>query len=505
MFQCNKNYHFLQFLNKPILQKKHTNFFCYNLNKDDKKTCIKPLIVIKRTKKEDTMTANTKKIITRLTNNEKTQAITLAKQIWKLAEPGFCEHNSAKLTADYLSRAGFHVEFCFPNIPTAFIAVFGLGKPIIGILGEYDALPACTPEKFTKNTYGHGCGHHLVGAGGALAAVVLARMLKQSNRHGTIVFLGCPAEELLAGKVYMARDGAFDGLDVCLEWHPGVKTYVDVYGGSALDSLVFEFYGVTAHAAFAHAGRSALDGAMLTDVAVNYLREHVPERVRIHGVLTRGGYAPNVVPDYARLWYYVRAPDRKTVDTITQRVIRCARAGAMATDTKLKVRYLTGVYERLPNMTLANLLFNNLRMFGQLVPSANEKKEIKQKGLKPEFNREISMSEEVSRASNDADNVSWITPLGYFCFSCMPKATKGHHTTCTIQSNTAFAYRGMVRSAEVLIATAWELIINPRLLQKVRKEFMKKTKKIQYNPLVPATQKPSLLQRLCGIADFMAV
>lgn len=447
------------------------------------------------------MKPNTKKLITRLTNKEKLPAITLAKQIWKLAEPGFCEHKSAKLTADYLAMAGFRVEFCFKNIPNAFRAVFGNGKPIIGILGEYDALPGCAPENSTKNTYGHGCGHHLIGAGGALAAVVLSRMLKQSKRPGTIVFLGCPAEELLAGKVYMARDGAFDGLDVCLECHPGVKTCIDIYGGSALDSLVFEFYGVTAHGAFAHSGRSALDAAMLTDVAVNYLREHVPERVRIHSVLTKGGDAPNVVPDYARLWYYVRAPNRKTVDTITRRVILCAKAGAMATETKLKVRYLTGVYERLPNMALANLLFDNLRMFGQLIPSAKEKKEIKQKGLKPQFNREISMSKEVSRASNDADNVSWITPLGYFGFGCVPKATRGHHTTFTIQSNTEFAYRGMVRAAEVLAATAWDLIVNPRLLQKVRNEFMKKTKKFHYDPLIPTTQKPSLITFLCGITE----
>ena len=434
-----------------------------------------------------------KKIITRLINKEKASATTLAKQIWELAEPGFCEYKSARLLAEYLDRAEFHVDFCFKNIPTAFKAISGRGKPIIGILGEYDALPDCNPDKFAKNTYGHGCGHHLIGAGGALTAVVLSTMLKQSNKKGTIVFLGCPAEELLAGKVYMARDGAFDGLDVCLEWHPGVKTYVDIHGGSALDSIAFEFYGITAHGAFAHAGRSALDAAMLTDIAVNYLREHVPEQVRIHGVVTEGGNAPNVVPAYARLWYYVRAPDRKTVKEITKRVILCAKAGAIATETRVKVHYLTGVYERLPNVTLGKLLFKNLRLFGPLIPSPSEKKEIKRKGLDPEFDSRISMSEKPSRASNDADNVSWITPLGYLSFGCVPKGTKGHHTSFVIQSNTTFAYRGMAHASAILTATAWDLMVKPHLLQKVRKEFLEKTKKFQYDPLVPSTQKPPVI------------
>ncbi|MFW6159118.1 MAG: amidohydrolase, partial [Planctomycetota bacterium] len=245
-----------------------------------------------------------RKLVKKAVRPERRKAKALAGRIWELAEPAFKEHESARLLADYLADRGFDVSFPFESVPTALKAVKGTGRPVVGMLGEYDALPDCGEE---PGTWGHACGHNLLGVGAAVGAVAAAKLLDETDTRGRVVYWGCPAEEALAGKAYMAREGAFRRMDACLCWHPSGGTRVKAAGGSALDSLLFEFHGKTAHGAYAHGGRSALDAAILMDVAVNYLREHVPENVRIHCVIRDGGNAPNVVPEYARIWYYVRA------------------------------------------------------------------------------------------------------------------------------------------------------------------------------------------------------
>jgi aminobenzoyl-glutamate utilization protein B len=425
---------------------------------------------------------------------ERGAATDAASRIWELAEPPLREQESAEVLADYLADRGFHVEFPFKQLPTAFRATAGRGKPVIGFLGEYDALPDCGER---KGTYGHACGHNLLGTAAAVAAVATSRILAEGDRPGRLVYWGCPAEEALSGKVYMARDGAFRGMDACLAWHPGSQTAVSYAGGAALDSLVFEFHGRTAHGAYAEGGRSALDAAMIMDVAANYLREHVPDNVRMHCVIRDGGSAPNVVPETARIWYYVRARDREQVDGITQRLRLCARGAATATETRVRMKRLTSVYSRLRNRPLADLILKNLKLMGAPRPSPKDKRLVEELGKEADFARGVKepISEAAGFATSDEDNVSWLAPLGGFSVACVARSARGHHRDYTAQSNLPFAHRGMLRAAEVMAATAWDLASRPKLLSAVQREFRKGTKGFRYDPLIPARQRPPIDDR----------
>jgi aminobenzoyl-glutamate utilization protein B len=420
---------------------------------------------------------------------ERRAAASAAARIWELAEAPLREHESARVLADYLAERGFEVEFPFAQMPTAFKAVSGKGKPAIGFLGEYDALPDCGAK---KGAFGHACGHNLLGTASAVAAVAVSRLLAGHRRAGRIVYWGCPAEEALAGKVYMARDGAFRGLDACLTWHPGNQTAVSYAGGAALDSLVFEFHGRTAHGAYAEGGRSALDAAMIMDVSANYLREHVPDNVRMHCVIRHGGSAPNVVPELARIWYYVRARDRDQVDEITRRLRLCARGAATATETRMKMKRLTSVYSRLRNRPLADLILENLKLMGAPRPSAKDRRLVEELGKEPDFASAVTepISETAGFATSDEDNVSWLAPLGGFSVACVARSARGHHRDYTAQSNLPFAHRGMLRAAEVMAGTAWDLLTQPKVLERVKGEFRKGTKGFTYDPLIPARQRP---------------
>ncbi|HUT01106.1 MAG TPA: amidohydrolase [Phycisphaerae bacterium] len=413
----------------------------------------------------------------------------VADAIADLAEPGFGEVESSRLLAGYLQERGFAVEWPWRHMPTAFKAARGRGRPVVGLLAEYDALPNCGPR---EGTWGHGCGHNLLGAGSAAGAVAAAEALAQRKLPGKVVLWGCPAEEILAGKVYMARDGAFRRHDAILSWHPGSSTRVCPKGGSSMDSVLFEFFGKTAHGAYAAAGRSALDGVMLLDVAANYLREHVPENVRIHMCILDGGEAPNVVPAYAKAWYYVRGKDREQVDDVRKRLLACARGAATATETKLKVTRLAGCYSRLENAALAGLLDRNLRLFGPPRVTGRDRELVKALGKEPEFAAKVEApSDSPGRGSSDEDNVSWLAPFGQFTVACVSKKdVTGHHRDYAAQMKLPHAHRGMLRAAETLAAAVVDLCTTPRLLAKARAEFRKATKSFRYDPLVPQHQKP---------------
>ncbi|HWL51452.1 MAG TPA: amidohydrolase [Chthoniobacteraceae bacterium] len=413
----------------------------------------------------------------------------IASQIHSYAEPAFKEFKSSKLLADYLSARGFKVEFPFRNIPTAFRASWGVGAPTIGMLGEYDALPGCGEK---EGEWGHGCGHNLLGTAPAAGAVAAKAVMEKAGLRGRVVYYGCPAEETLAGKVYMARDGAFRDLSVALAWHPSPRTEVNHVGGAAMDSLVLEFFGRTAHAGGSpHLGRSALDGVILLDVAVNYLREHVRDNVRIHSVIRNGGEAPNVVPGYAKCWYFVRARNRAEVDEVRERLLACARGAAEATGTEMKWERLTGVYDRLPNDALGSVLDRNLRLFGPPRATRADRELVKSRlGLSGEFDDSIGTgSRTPSRASSDETNVSWLVPFCRFQMACYIKGTPSHHRHLTIQAALPFAGRGLLQSAKVFASTALDLFQNPAELRKVKAEFRKRTRGFEYDPLVGKTQK----------------
>ncbi len=329
----------------------------------------------------------------------------------------------------------------------------------------------------------------MLGVAPAVGAVAAKEILESNGSKGKIIYYGCPAEETLAGKVYMARDGAFRDLDVCLAWHPG-SNGVNKYGGSSLDSVVFEFFGRTAHGASAHNGRSALDAVMLTDIAANYLREHVPENVRIHSVIRDGGDAPNVVPAFAKIWYFVRGKDRKQVDEVRDRLSACARGAAEATDTEMKYSRITAVYPRLANDEMCKVVKKNLHLFGGARPNSSDKKRVQAIGYKGEFNTKISDREgQQGRGSSDEDNVSWLAPLGKFGLTCYTNQTPGHHRDLAAQAVMPFAERAMLQAAKIFAGSAIDLILDPKLVKNVRAEFRKRTRGFTYDPLIPKRQK----------------
>ncbi|NOZ20947.1 MAG: amidohydrolase [Planctomycetes bacterium] len=423
------------------------------------------------------------------------EAIELSDAIWDCAEEPFKEFRSSALVRAALERRGFIIAKEFRAMPTAFVMNWGTGRPHIGVLAEYDALPDCGLK---KGTWGHGCGHNLLGAGSTLAALIARRVMEQSRRlRGTISLLGCPAEETLAGKVYLARDGAFNGYDAILAWHPSAGNSVSRLGGSAMDSMAFEFFGRTAHGASAHMGRSALDAQELMDHAVNILREHIPENVRIHSILSVGGTAPNVVPEYARSWYYIRAKDRNEVDEITERVVKCARGAAKATETRVKTTLLAGIYNRLPNDAMVDHMQTCFKLIGPPRFTKKDKQTAKKLGLKPDFNTKIGeIGRTAGRASSDEDTVSWVAPLGRINVACSAKNVAGHHRDMTRQGKTLYAHKGMVQAGKVLALGALGLMADARLRGKVQREFKKRTKGFRFDPIVPKNQLPPIRDRI---------
>ncbi len=420
------------------------------------------------------------------------EAREIAREIWNFAEIALEEFKSAELLEDVLEENGFEVRRGVGDLPTAFIARWGEDGPAVGILGEYDALPHCGDS---HEKQGHGCGHNLFGTASAYAAIAAARALRESDAKGQIVCFGCPAEETLEGKVYMARDGAFDGIDAAITWHPGEKNFTRGGSTNAMDSIVFEFYGETAHSARdPWNGRSALDGVEIMNYGVNMMREHVIEPAKIHYVITDGGVAPNVVPSYSRVWYYVRAPKRKMVDELTGRVRNCAKAGALASGTRMKETLLTAVYENLPNDALAHCVQRNLEFVGAHAYSDEAKEFARSLGYDAPLSETISPLDPADiRPSNERGNVSWLTPLGNLMTACHAPGTPGHSWLATQQYGMEIGEKGMMTAAKTLAATALELIEDENLLKQVREEFASKTKGFTYDPIIPEGQKPNPL------------
>jgi len=400
------------------------------------------------------------------------QAIQAAETIAELAEPPLQEVQSAQTLADFLDDAGFTVTRPWADLPTAFRASAGKGRPAVGLLAEYDALPNCGAK---PGQWGHGCGHNLLGVGSATAGIAAADVLGKLGKPGRVVVFGCPAEEGLAGKVFMAARGAFAGLDAVLAWHPAAATSADIGGGAAMDSIHFVFNGRTAHAAGSpHEGRSALDAALLMDVAVNYLREHVEENARMHSVITDGGKAPNVVPERAEIYYYVRGRDRKQVDDLRRRVRLCARGAALATETRWRMRVNTSITERLGNRTLGEMMEAILRRCGppKFTPADARAAGRVTRGKKYADGLDPLHTDQ-GRGSSDEDNVSWFAPLAKINVACVPKGTVGHNREWAAMVRTPGAHRGMLKAAEALAMGTLELMLNAPLLGKAKAEFRK--------------------------------
>jgi len=410
----------------------------------------------------------------------------VAKQIWSFAEVGYQEQKSSALLQSELRTAGFDIRAGVVDIPTAFVASWGSGKPIIGIIGEFDALPGLSqqalPERaaIQQGAPGHGCGHHLFGTASTAAAIAVKEWLAANHRSGTIRFYGTPAEEGGAGKVYMVRGGLFDDVDAIVAWHPGDRNTVSSESNLANIAAKFRFRGVSAHAAAApDKGRSALDAVEAMDNMVNMMREHIPQETRIHYVITDGGKAPNVVPDYAEVYYYARQPDMRVLDGIWDRIVNAAKGAALGTGTTMEMEVISAVYNVLPNDYLSSLQRKNLERVGGVTYTAEERafaeqirKTLSEPMLPLGSEAQVQPPRDVvSYASSDIGDVSWRVPTVQLSAATWVPGTPAHSWQAVAAGGTTIGAKGMMVAAKTMALTAIDLFSDPAHVRKAREEF----------------------------------
>jgi aminobenzoyl-glutamate utilization protein B len=429
-----------------------------------------------------------------------------ALDIWGWAEPGYREVRSSKRVATLLRDAGFAVQEGVADIPTAFVASYGSGKPVIGILAEYDALPGLSqaavprPEARPETSWGHGCGHHLFGVASSAAGIALARAIDRGEVSGTVRVYGTPAEEGGAAKVFMVRAGLFADVDAVLHWHPADHNSAGDATNQARIAGKFRFHGKSAHAAAApQDGRSALDGLDVMAYAAELLREHTPDFTRIHYVVTSGGEAPNIVPDFAEAYYYVRHPDVAVVRSVWDRLLLCADAGALATETEVEVEYLGGVYNLLPNLALSRVSLRNLRAMVDLAYTPEEEafaREIQSTLTTPaplaSIGNVADRTGKIDTGSTDVGDVSWVVPTTGIDVATWVPGTPAHSWQATAAGGTTIGRKGMLLAAKTLAATAFDLFHEPQTLAEARRELETIVVANPYVPMLEPGQPPPL-------------
>jgi aminobenzoyl-glutamate utilization protein B len=448
-------------------------------------------------------------------------------KIWELAEVGLQEVKTAKTLTDILEKGGFKVEKGVAGMPSAFVATYGQGKPVIGIMGELDALPSISnkpvpyKEPLVEGGAGHGCGHNgyaTTALGGALA--VKAAMDKGLMK-GTIKLFGCPAEETLVGKVFMVRDGIFDGLDACIGHHPSSFNGATVRSGNAMNSVKFEFFGVASHAAGSpELGVSAMDAIELMNIGVNYMREHVVQETRIHYVVEDGGHEPNVVPPYARSWYYVRAPERELVDMYYQRLLDMADGADKMVGTTHKVTFLSGVHNGMENRVLAEAAIANMRAIGapkysdeeqafaaelaETIPYEKRRLALMKSNLPDAMElMDVNLNSRVydpvgagskGGGSSDVADVAWNVPTVQFRTVYTIVTAAGHSWQNTASNGTSIGHKSTVFASKVMAATVIDLLTKPELVQAAKDEWKRQMQGRVYNSPLPPDLKPPLDQ-----------
>lgn len=427
-------------------------------------------------------------------------------QIWRFAEVAMEEYRSSELLASYLENNGFQVTRGVAGMPTAFVAAYGQGEPVIGILAEYDALPGLSQELVShkqpvaEGAAGHGCGHNIFGVASTAAAVGLKEVMQNRGISGTVKLFGCPAEETVVGKVFMAREGIFDGLSCCIQWHPSSVSGVWLDSSNALNQFEVEFFGRTAHSAGdPWNARSALDAVELANVGLNYLREHLKPTARIHYVILDGGGAPNVVPDYAKAWYYVRDIDRESVEKDYKRVLKIIEAAAMMTETTYKIRFISGVHETLSNRTGNEVVYANLLLVGS--PDFSEEEQdyakkiqnnlgIEELGLKTTVEEFRLPQRSWGGGSTDVAEVSWLTPTTSLGIAFSPIGTPGHHWAAVACGGMSIGHKAMLTAAKVMAATGVDFFTRSDIITEMRKEWEGKKKGREYKSPLPPDLKP---------------
>ncbi|MEX1232984.1 MAG: amidohydrolase [Planctomycetaceae bacterium] len=431
------------------------------------------------------------------------------RSIWDYAEVGLKESRSSALLISKLRSQGFEVSAGVANMPTAFVASYGSGKPVIGILAEYDALPGLSQKVTTQREPvnagepGHACGHSGLGAGAMGAAVAVKRAMEKHGLSGTIRLYGTPAEETVIGKVYMLLDGQFDDLDVCLHWHPSSRNEVWSGSSKSLVSAKFTFSGTAAHASVSpEQGRSALDAVELMNAGVNYMREHVKDDARIHYVITNGGAAPNVVPAKATVWYYVRANQHSDAAFYYSWIRDIAKGAAIMSRTEVDVTVDTDCHELIPNTPLSEMLYRNLQTVSP--PTFTEEEHAFSRRLQmplfEEFGTQfelaldesihpINVSMDANTGSTDVGDVSWYVPTGGVRAACFPAGSPGHSWQNVASIGSTIGEKGIIYATEVLAVSAIQLFEHPELIAEARADWEQRMQGRQYTTLIPAGQK----------------
>jgi aminobenzoyl-glutamate utilization protein B len=439
-------------------------------------------------------------------DKRKADLIRLSDQVWAYAETALREHRSAKLLADYAEQQGFTVTRGVAGMPTAFVASYGSGAPVIGIMGEYDALPGIsqkaqpTKEPLHEGAAGHGCGHNMFGAASLGAAIAIKEMIAAGQLQGTIRFFGTPAEEAVGGKVYMIREGVFQGVDVMLAWHPAAETRADTDSSRAIVDFIVEFRGKAAHAAAdPWNGRSALAGAELFLSGVNRLRERVRPTVRMHYTIPSGGDVPNVIPEYARVWMWVRDSKRDGVEEVLAQVRDIARGAALMAGVESTLTIQGGDYELLNNMIGARLLDANLRWLGPITYTEAEQefaRAIQRATGKPEKGLDGSIQPlnenpgPPDGASTDVGDVSWVVPTLYFSVTTAPMDTPWHSWAVVAAGGMSIGHKGMLHASKTLAITMVDLFEDAELRRAIRAEFDKAVGDHVYQPYIPPGPPP---------------
>ena len=445
---------------------------------------------------------------------EQEKLIGLSKKMWEHPETAYNEVEASKWTAEILKEYGFEVETGAYGLPTCVVGRWGSGKPVVGFLGELDALPGLSQkvcdhkEPVSPDAAGQGCGHNLLNVACLAGALGAKAEMEEKKLPGTLVFYACPAEEVLTGKVFMARNGAFRDLDICFAWHGSAKNQVSFGTMNGLNSAIFHYSGRTAHAGGAPwQGRSALDAAEIANVGANYLREHVTPDIRIHYSYKEAGTAPNIVPDRASVWYYVRGLSREAIEDAYRRLVLCAEGAAHMTETDLEVEFLGGCYNTMPNRVLTDLAHDTMEEIGVPVWTEEEKK------FADTLNRQSPRFEEVTKSgeleagpihsvvapveedfgggSTDVGDVDHICPCCQVNTATYNLAAPGHSWQITACAGMSIGFKGMLFGGKVLAASAVKAIEDPSLIEKAKAEFSEKTKNSPYKcPIGPEIPVP---------------
>ncbi len=434
-------------------------------------------------------------------DGDRAELVDLADQIWAFAEPALRETRSAALLENYLESEGFAVERGVAGLPTAFVATYGEGRPIIGILGEYDALPGIsqraqpTQEALEPGAAGHGCGHNLLGTAGVGAALAMKALIEAGRVQGTVRFYGTPAEETVGGKLFMVRDGLFDDLDAAITWHPDVSVRADTQQNQAMVDFVVEFEGRAAHAAYdPWNGRSAADGAEVFTFALNLMREHVKPTVRMHYTVTDAGDVPNVVPTYARVWCWLRDSNATGVNQLLERARHIAEGAALATGTTARLTVQSGNWELLLTMAGAKVIHDNMMWLGpigftdeelEFARTIQRATDADPVGLEGEPEPLDLDPQGITGGSTDVGDVSWRVPTLHFSVTTAPIGAPWHAWPVVATGGMSIGHQGMLYAARVMAATMVDLYADPDALAAVRQEFEEKTRGIEYVNYLP--------------------